>query len=155
MGCGKSVAGVLVAQRAGAPFYDLDLIIESEVGTSISEFFATHGEAAFRRLESRLLPTVLKPGAVAALGGGAPLDDDNWRLITERAVTVFLDCAFETIWTRTRGTTNRPLAAGRSEDELRALHDQRLPLYRRAVHVVSSDAPVDQVAAEVLQLWSG
>ncbi|HEY1456114.1 MAG TPA: shikimate kinase [Candidatus Dormibacteraeota bacterium] len=155
MGCGKSVVGVLVAQRAGAPFYDLDMIIESEAGISISEYFATRGEAAFRRLESRLLPTVLVPGAVAALGGGAPLDDENWRLITERAVTVFLECAFETIWTRTRGTTGRPLATGRSYDELRALHEERLPLYRRAVHVVSSDAPADQVAAEIARLWSG
>jgi shikimate kinase len=50
MGCGKSVVGVLVAQRAGAPFHDLDFVIENEAGMSISDF-ATKGEAAFRAME--------------------------------------------------------------------------------------------------------
>jgi shikimate kinase len=155
MGCGKSVVGVLVAQRAGAPFHDLDLLVESEVGMPISEFFATHGEAAFRAVESRLLPQALQPGAVVAVGGGAPVDDANWRLITERSVTVFIDCQFETLWQRTRGTTNRPLLAGRSRQELEALLEQRRPRYREAVHVVDADRPADVVAEEVLKLWSG
>lgn len=154
MGCGKSVVGVLVAQRAGAPFHDLDVLIESESGMSISEFFATHGEAAFRALESRLLPTVLAPGAVVAIGGGAPLDDENWRLINQRSVTVFIDCEFETIWQRTSGTTNRPLAVGRSRDELEALLHVRLPRYRQAAHHVNGDRPADVVASEILQIWS-
>ncbi|HUZ88161.1 MAG TPA: shikimate kinase [Candidatus Baltobacterales bacterium] len=154
MGCGKSVVGVLVAQRAGAPFHDLDLLIESEAGMSISEIFATRGEAAFRAQESRLLPTALAPGAVVAIGGGTPLDDENWRLITERSVTVFIDCGFETIWQRTSGTTDRPLAVGRSRDELEALLHVRLPRYREAVHVVNGDRPPDVVASEVLKIWS-
>ncbi|MGA8922921.1 MAG: shikimate kinase [Candidatus Dormiibacterota bacterium] len=154
MGCGKSAVGVLVAQRAGAPFHDLDLLIESEAGLSISDLFATRGEAAFRALESRLLPTVLAPGAVVAIGGGAPLDDENWRLITQRSVTVFIDCGFETIWQRTSSTSNRPLAFGRSRDELEALLDVRLPRYRQAVHHVDGDRPPDVVASEILEIWS-
>ncbi len=154
MGSGKSVVGVLVAERSGAPFHDLDLLIESEAGMSISDLFATRGEAAFRTLESRLLPTVLAPGAVVAIGGGAPLDDENWRLITQRSVTVFIDCGFETIWQRTSGTTNRPLAVGRSRDELEALLHVRLPRYRQAVHHVDGDRPPDVVASEILEIWS-
>jgi shikimate kinase len=154
MGCGKSVVGVLVAQRAGAPFRDLDLVIENEVGMAISEYFAAFGEDAFRSAESRLLPDVLQPGSVAALGGGAPLDDANWRLITERSVTVFIDCLFETIWQRTRGTTNRPLAIGKSREELEMLLEQRRPRYREAVYVVDGDQPADVLAEEILKLWS-
>jgi shikimate kinase len=154
MGCGKSVVGLLVAQRAGAPFHDLDLLIEQEAGMSISDFFATHGEAAFRAMESRLLPTVLEPGAVVAIGGGAALDDENWRLINERSVTVFIDCEFETIWQRTSGITNRPLAAGRSREQLEALLQARRPRYLQAVHHVKGDRPADVVASEILQLWS-
>ncbi len=154
MGCGKSVVGALVAQGAGAPFHDLDLLIESEAGMSISDLFAIRGEAAFRTLESRLLPTVLEPGAVVAVGGGAPLDDENWRLITERSVTVFIDCGFDTTWQRTSGTTNRPLAVGRSRDELEALLHLRLPRYREADHHVNGDRPPDIVASEILEIWS-
>jgi shikimate kinase len=154
MGCGKSVIGVLVAQRAGAPFHDLDLLIESEAGMSITDLFETRGEAGFRAMESRLLPTVLVPGAVVAVGGGAPLDEENWRLITERSVTVFIECAFETIWRRTSATTNRPLAIGRSREDLEQLLHVRVPRYRQAVHVVSGEGSPDEVAEEILALWS-
>jgi shikimate kinase len=154
MGCGKSVVGVLVAQRAGAPFHDLDFVIESEAGMSISDIFATRGEAAFRAMESRLLPTLLQPGSVVALGGGAPIDDGNWRLIVERSTTVFLDCDFETIWKRIKGTANRPLLASKSRAELGALLKQRRPRYLEAVHRVDADRSTDVVAAEILELWS-
>jgi shikimate kinase len=154
MGCGKSVVGVLVAQRAGAPFHDLDFVIENEAGMSVSEIFATRGEAAFRAIESRLLPEILQPGTVVALGGGAPIDDANWRLIIERSTTVFLDCGFPMIWERIRGSTNRPLFASKSRAELEDLLTARRPRYMEAVHRVDGDRPADVVAAEVLQLWS-
>ena len=154
MGCGKSVVGVLVARRAGAPFHDLDFVIESEAGMSISDIFATRGEAAFRAMESRLLPTLLQPGAVVALGGGAPVDEDNWRLISERSTTVFLDCGFKTIWGRIKGSRNRPLLAGKTRAELETLLNQRRPRYLEAVHTVDGDRPEDVVAEEVFKIWS-
>jgi shikimate kinase len=154
MGCGKSAVGVLVARRANAPFHDLDLVIENEAGLTITEIFATRGEAGFRGMESRLLPTVLVPGAVVALGGGAPIDESNWRLILERSMTVFLDCGFKTIWQRIHDTTNRPLLASKSEAELESLLGERRPRYLEAVHRVDGDRPADEVADEILALWS-
>jgi shikimate kinase len=154
MGCGKSVIGGLVAQGSHAPFHDLDLVIENEAGISISDIFATRGEAAFRAMESRLLSNVLQPGAVVALGGGAPIDESNWRLIIERSTTVFLDTGFDTIWERIKGTANRPLLAGGSRADLEALFEQRRPRYMEAVHRVDGDRPANVVADEILQLWS-
>lgn len=154
MGCGKSVVGALVAKRADAPFHDLDLVVESEAGISISDIFATRGEAAFRSMESRLLPSVLQAGAVVALGGGAPIDESNWRLIIERSTTVFLDTDFETIWERIKGTANRPLLTSGSRAELEALLDQRRPRYMEAAHRVDGNRPANVVADEILQLWS-
>lgn len=154
MGCGKSVVGVLVAKRAGAPFHDLDLEIESEAGMSITEIFETKGEAAFRAMESRLLPDLLQPGSVVALGGGAPIDEANWKVIVERSTTVFIDCGFDTIWDRIKDATTRPLMVGRSRDELEALLSQRRPRYMQAVHRVDGDRPEDVVAEEILSLWS-
>ena len=154
MGCGKSVVGVLVARRAGAPFFDLDFVIENEAGMSITDIFATKGEAAFRALESRLLPDVLQPGAVVALGGGAPIEDANWKVIVERSTTVFIDCGFDTIWDRIKGTTNRPLLASKSRAELESLFAQRRTRYMQAIHRVDGDRPEDVVAEDILKLWS-
>lgn len=154
MGCGKSVVGVLVAQRAGAPFHDLDFVIENEAGMPINEIFATKGEAAFRAMESRLLPDLLKPGAVVALGGGAPIDESNWKIIVERSTTVFIDCAFDTIWDRIKGTVNRPLTASKSRAELEVLLAERRTRYLQAIHRVDGDRPADVVAEDILKLWS-
>jgi shikimate kinase len=154
MGCGKSVVGVLVAQRAGAPFHDLDFAIENEAGMSITDIFATRGEAAFRAMESRLLPDLLQPGAVVARGGGAPIDESNWRLILERSTSVFIDCGFDTIWERIKGSTNRPLLASKSRAELQELLELRRPRYLEAIHRVDGDRSADVVATDILKLWS-
>jgi shikimate kinase len=154
MGSGKSTVGRHVAERAGTPFGDLDTMIENEAGMTIREIFATRGEAGFRALESRLLPEALQPGAVVALGGGTPVDESNWRLISERAITVYLEVPFETIWKRVGPTSNRPLATTRSRSELEALLDERRPRYEQASHRVDANRPPNVVADEVQKLWS-
>src|ERR1700694_3136592 len=121
---------------------------------SISHISPTRGEPAFRAMESRLLLNVLQPGAVVALGGGAPIDDSNWRLILERSTTVFLDCGFKTIWKRIKGSADRPFLASRSRAELEALLGERRPRYTEAVHRVDGDRSADVIADEILQLWS-
>ena len=154
MGSGKSTVGGRVAELAGAPFCDLDAMIENEAGMTIREIFATRSEAAFRALESNLLPDALKPGAVVALGGGTAVDESNWRLIRERAITVYLEVPFKTIWKRVGPTSNRPLATGRSRSELESLLDERRPRYEQASHRVDADRRPDLIADEVLKLWS-
>jgi len=51
MGSGKTTVGPLIAARLGWSFIDVDDVIEAEAGATIAEFFARHGEAAFRELE--------------------------------------------------------------------------------------------------------
>jgi shikimate kinase len=154
MGSGKSAVGALVAERERAPFFDLDRMIESEAGASVSEVFAARGEAGFRAVESRLLPSALRPGAVAALGGGTPSDDGNWALITARATSVYLEVAMETILARIGDSPQRPLAAGRTREQLQALLDARRPRYEQAMHRVDANRDPEVVAAEVATLWS-
>jgi len=155
MGSGKSVVGMLVADRARAPFHDLDLMIENEAAMSIPEIFARRGEAAFRSLESRLLPDALQSGAVAALGGGTVMDDANWRLVQQRSVPVYLELSFDTIWERIGRTENRPLIAGRLRREVADLFERRRPRYEEAAHRVDAGRSLDEVATDLLALWPG
>jgi shikimate kinase len=154
MGSGKSVVGALVAYRAGAPFFDLDFMIESEAGMTIPEIFANRGEQAFRTLESSLLPSTLRDGAVVALGGGTAMDDANWQLIRERAISVYLELSFDTVWERVGRSQSRPLLAGRLRKEVETLFDRRRPRYEEATHRVDADRSPDDVATDVLALWS-
>jgi shikimate kinase len=154
MGSGKSVVGAIVAHRAGAPFLDLDLMIEAEAGISIPEIFATGGEATFRALETRLLPTTLEPGYVVALGGGSLMNDPNWAVVDRTATTVYLEVPFQTMWERIRRLSGRPLASGRSREEVESLFEERRPRYEQAMHRVNGDRPPGVVADEVMKLWS-
>ncbi len=154
MGSGKTVVGALVAQRSGSVFHDLDLMIEDKAGMAISDLFATRSEGAFRAIESELLPKALEPGAVVALGGGTPMSDLNWQMIQERAMTIYLQASFEVIWPRVAGIEIRPLVAGRSRDQLEALLEQRRSRYDEADHTVDVNRPLNEVATEVLRLWS-
>jgi shikimate kinase len=154
MGSGKSVVGALVAQRIGAPLLDLDLLIQDEAKASIAEIFASEGEPAFRELEARLLPGTLQAGAVVALGGGSLINDASWALVAARAVTIYLEVPFETMWTRIRKLSGRPLASGRSREEVESLFERRRPRYEQALHRVDGDRPPAEVADEVIKLWS-
>jgi shikimate kinase len=154
MGSGKSVVGAIVAQRAGAPFRDLDLLIENEAGMPIAKIFSSGGEAAFRALETRLLPAALEPGYIVALGGGSLIDDSNWNVVSRAAMTVYLEVPFVTMWERIRRLTGRPLASGRSREEVEALFEKRRTRYEQAMHRVSGDRPPAVVADEVIKLWS-
>ena len=59
MGCGKSSVGKVLSARLGCPFTDLDAAIVERIGCTIPEFFARHGEADFRTLESDVLSATL------------------------------------------------------------------------------------------------
>ena len=125
MGSGKSLVGAVIAEKTKAPFHDLDSMVEVEAGMTIPEIFATEGEPGFRSLEKRVLPHALQPGAVVALGGGSLIDDGNWRLVDGNANTVYLEVPFETMWQRIQARPGRPLASGRSREEVLALRAGR------------------------------
>ncbi len=153
MGSGKSVVGALVAYRAGAPFFDLDFMVETEAGMTISEIFARKGEPAFRALESKLLPEALAQGGVAALGGGTAMNDSNWQLIRTSSTSVYLELDFESVWERISQSDGRPLVSGRVKDEVRTLFEARRKRYEQAAHTVDADRSPDEVATDVLALW--
>jgi shikimate kinase len=154
MGSGKTLVGAVIAERAEAPFHDLDSMVEREAAMTIPELFATQGEPAFRALETHVLPRALQPGTVVALGGGSLIADGNWRLVESLAFTVYLEVPFETLWRRIRARPGRPLASGRSREEVLSLFDQRRPRYEQAAHRVDGDRPPEVVADEVINLWS-
>jgi shikimate kinase len=160
-GSGKSTVARIVAEMTGAPLHELDAMVEATCGTSVAQLFREAGEEAFRALEAELLPRALVPGAVADLGGGAPVADANWRLIARSAVTVWLDAPAEVLLARINGDPRRPpLAAGEtadwawlasSQEALRA----RLARYRQADHRVDATGEPQEVAEEVRRLWVG
>lgn len=156
MGCGKSTVGPALAEELGWNFSDLDAEIESRAGSPIAQIFDSLGEAAFREMETaalceRVRTVKLGRPHVIALGGGAFLREDNFELVINHGVSVWLDCPLSIIERRVGCATHRPLA--RDPDELRRLFELRRGGYAKAHYRVELlDDDVSAAVAKVLAL---
>ena len=154
MGAGKSRVGKRLAERLGLPFADADQEIERETGKTVSELFATVGEAAFRARERNMIHRLLSgPLAVIASGGGAYLDPMTRDEIRALGRSVWLRADLETLVERTSRSNRRPLLEGVDRRaKLAELMERRYPIYAEADLVVDSctgpiEATVDAVIA--------
>jgi shikimate kinase len=139
-GSGKSTFGRQLADHLNFPFLDLDLLIERNAQSKISEIFAIHGEGKFREIETQVLEDVLsnEESFVLATGGGAPCFNDNMELIVKKAIPVYLDVPLISISERIRSSKfqNRPMFQGLDQGEitlkLKSLLSQREIFYNQA-----------------------
>lgn len=156
-GAGKSAAGLILAERLGLPFIDLDARIEARAESSIRSLFATLGEHGFRALEAEALAEVCaRAPAVVALGGGAVTREGAWRRMWERGVTVLLETPVREIARRlSRAEIEaRPLLAGGDpEERLASIVAERLAWFERAdLRIPTSGLSAEQVAGAIVGL---
>ena len=146
MGAGKTSAARAAGAALGARAVDSDHVLEERLGSSIEDYFASHGERAFRAAEEDLVGELLArpPSPVISLGGGA-IGSERIRGLLERHTVVLLDVDEETAWRRAGG--KRPLA----RDRLRfaALLADRAPLYDSVADVVLLDSSREVVRRAV------
>jgi shikimate kinase len=155
MGAGKTSVGRRLAARLEVPFLDTDAEIERAAGCTISEFFARHGEPAFRDGERKVIARLLEgPPCVLATGGGAFMAPETRAAIRARGTSVWLRATLDVLAARlgrSRRKTRPLLANGDVRGTLQRLIDQRYPIYAEADIVVDSvDGLHDAVVAAVL-----
>jgi shikimate kinase len=151
MGAGKSTVAALLAQRWGAAARDTDADVEAAEGRTISDIFVDDGEARFRALEQAAVSRALvEHDGVLALGGGAVLDERTRAALAGHCV-VFLRVGLADAVKRVGLGSSRPLLLGGVRGRVKALLDERTPVYESvATSVVDTDdRPAEAVADEV------
>lgn len=158
MGSGKSTLGASLARLAGVPFTDLDEIIESSEGLTVSEIFRRKGEEYFRLAESELLRKVVYETGkgVIATGGGTPCFGSNINFMNKAGITVYLRLSAEDLYNRLRGDSDkRPLLEGLNDQELAEFIVKRLaerePFYSQAKIICDKN---DQDPRKLMKLIS-
>jgi shikimate kinase len=158
MGAGKSSIGRRAALRLGIPFVDADSEIEKAAGMTISDIFATRGEAEFRAGEARVILRLLESGPqVLATGGGAFTNPDTRAAIGAKGISIWLKAEFDVLMKRIRRRHDRPLL--KTEDPgatLRRLMEERDPVYALAdLAVQSRDVMHDKIVDEIVSGLAG
>ena len=137
-GCGKSTVGRHLARQLGLRFVDSDTEIEHRIGMPIRDYFAAHGEVAFRDVESDVIEQLAgQRGVVLATGGGAVLRPSNRDALHSQTQVFYLRATPEDLQRRLRNDSHRPLLQVADPlRRLRELYRDRDPLYRRTAHFV-------------------
>jgi shikimate kinase len=150
-GAGKSAVGPLLAARLGVGFRDTDADVGAAAGKPVSDIFIEDGEPAFRELERTAASRALREhSGVLALGSGAVLDPGIQQLLRGLPV-VYLAADFSTVARRIGLDRPRVVIPGNPRGRLRAMLDERRPVYERlaAVTVDTDDLDPEELAAEI------
>ena len=149
MGAGKTTVGALLAARWGVTARDTDHDVEAAEGRSVADIFVEDGEQAFRVLERAAVAEALAShDGVLALGGGAVLDPATRDLLAGHHV-VFLRVGLADAVQRVGLGTSRPLLLGNVRGRIKALLDERTPVYESvATLVVDTDGRTPEDVAE-------
>jgi shikimate kinase len=136
MGAGKSTVAGLLAAAYGVTARDTDADVEAVEGRSISDIFVESGEAHFRALERAAVADALAHhDGVLSLGGGAVLDESTRALLADHRV-VFLRVGLSEAVKRVGLGTSRPLLLGNVRARIKALLDERTPVYEAVADIV-------------------
>lgn len=131
MGAGKTTVGRQLARALGLPFYDSDREIERRTGVDIPLIFDIEGEEGFRKREKSMIDELTsRDDIVLATGGGAILDCDNRKMLSERGIVIYLQASVDQLFKRTCKDQKRPLL--QTEDpkaKLEELSSLREPMY--------------------------
>ena len=154
MGAGKTTVAGLLGAAWGTEVRDTDHDVEARAGCTVAEIFVDSGEDAFRALERAAVAEALADhDGVLALGGGAVLDEGT-RAGLAGAPVVFLRVGLSDAVKRVGLGTARPLLLGNVRGRIKALLDERTPVYEAVARwTVETDGRTpEDVAAEVAKL---
>ena len=149
MGAGKTTMGRQLAKKLRLHFYDSDKVIEERTGATIPLIFELEGEAGFRLREQAVIDDFTqKQNLVLATGGGAVLREENRQHLKSRGIVIYLHSDITHLMERIRHDKNRPLLqTADPEAKLRALMQEREPLYRDTAHITINTGDVSIRAA--------
>lgn len=131
MGSGKTSLASELDKISENKKINVDALIEKKLGMSISEIFAIHGEAFFRKHEHEILSEISKhDNQIVDCGGGLPLTPENRKLIKASGRCIYLKVSPNAVLQRLKSDESRPLLKNKkSIKEISLMLDKRVPFY--------------------------
>jgi shikimate kinase len=157
MGCGKTTLGKKLAAKLGYELVDLDHQIEHLVGSTVADYFSSHGEHLFRKLESDTLKGhQYAQNSVISTGGGTPCYFDNMDWMNENGITVYIQMSAISLAKRLEnGRAKRPLLRDLTEEGVIEFIENKLgereEFYNKAAVILNGNSlTADMIRAAIL-----
>ena len=156
MGTGKTTIGRQLAKKLSKQFYDSDNEIEKNTGADIPLIFELEGEDGFRKRESQALQELVSlKNIVLSTGGGAVLDEENRKLLSENGIIIYLKSTAEKLYKRTADDKRRPLLQTDDRlDKIKKILKDREPIYLSLANQVieTKNHSIKQITQNILDL---
>ena len=154
MGCGKSSVGIKLSYRLKRTLIDTDKWIENKEKITISEIFATKGEAVFRQMETECLQKLLEAvnNQIISVGGGLPMKEENHERLKKLGTVIYLRITPEAVYERLKGDSTRPLLQVENPKErIGELLACRGPVYEKCADVIIdvSEKSFEEILAQI------
>ena len=123
MGTGKTSVGLLLSEKLGKKYVEMDTLIEEKAGKTIPEIFSQDGEIRFRELEMAVAKDLtLITNSIISTGGGIVLNKLNIDYLKKNSFIVLLEADPKEILGRIieEGKEKRPLL--NSDDPLKEIN---------------------------------
>ena len=148
MGSGKSYISKILARELGYKLIDTDSEIVKRQGKSIPQIMSEVGEQGFRKIEKDVIADLLKNDfLVLSVGGGTILH--NADLLMSGSTVIFLDTDFKVCYDRIKNDKNRPLAFGKTYEQVFDIYSQRLEKYQKNCHLSIKNDDATQMVKKI------
>lgn len=153
MGTGKSVVGKKLAAKLHKDFVELDDMIEIKEKMPIKDIFEKKGEPYFRLVEKEVVQKASqRNNIVISAGGGAIIDEENFKNLKNSGTIICLKASPETILKRTKNLKTRPLLnVADPKSQIEKLLKKRESCYNKADFSIETDSlNIDEVILKII-----
>ena len=142
-GSGKSTVAKKLAAISDRTVYDADAEFERKYGRTPEDVIRSEGEEAFRKMETEVLRSLgALSGTILATGGGAVTREENYPLLHQNGIIVWIKRDVSEL-----ATEHRPLSQMTGRE---ALYEKRKPMYEAFADCSAAyDEPAEQILEAV------
>ena len=151
--CGKSTIGVMLANKLGMDFIDVDIIIQEQTGKLLKEIIAEQGTEGFIKIEGDIAASIEAENSVIAPGGSICYVHRDMEHLKAISTVIYLRISYEEMEKRIGDVVDRGVAIPDGYT-LKDLYDERVKLYEQYADVIIDDTDTDHFDNVVDELQS-
>ena len=134
-GVGKSTIGVVLAKIMGYQFIDADLLIQEQEQCLLKDIIAKKGIDGFIEIENQVNREIEADRTIIATGGSVVYGREAMEHLKQIGTVIYLKLDYQALKKRLGNIKNRGVVTRKGQD-LKALYDERTPLYEKYADIV-------------------